>query len=153
MDEIIINIMKNLQEKNEEIDTSIIQVSRKEGVNKINSIEWENFCLDLRNDMLFQLRSLFPPESDKGWNQFARYYRESFSSATKDFFRKHSFSEETVTSIGFDIGNVIIYKSIQQEYDFTFQFYEEMYNSYKSGCIPVGYEGSYPNGKMVVMKL
>ncbi|MBF0786849.1 MULTISPECIES: hypothetical protein [unclassified Streptococcus] len=153
MDKIIASILKSLKEQREETELLIIQVSRKEGEKRINSIEWENFCLDLRNDMLFQFKLSYSPESAKGWNQFARHYREEFSSSIKDFLRTQFFSEETVISIGFDMGNVIIYKSIQQEYGFSFQFYEEMYNIYKSGYIPVGYEGAYPNGKMVVMKL
>ncbi|HEM4031231.1 TPA: hypothetical protein U1V77_002223 [Streptococcus suis] len=49
------------------------------------------------------------------------------------------------------IYSVITGTNPNKNYNFYFQFYEEMYQIYLSGHLPVGYEGDYPNGTFYVM--
>lgn len=151
MEEIIANIKHNIFGQKSLIVPKIIEVSKSSGIEKVNSVEWENFCLDIRNDMLKDFKFAYSLERDKGWNQFARQYREDYSENVKKIIKELGFKGTTNTSLAFDLGNTIIYKYLNTNYNFYFQFYEEMYQIYLSGQLPVGYEGNYPNGTFYVM--
>lgn len=62
----------------------------------------------------------------------------------KKFFGNYEWSQEQVNAVSFDLGNILIYNYWQEEVSISYPIYDEMYQIYKQGLIPIKYEPDSP---------
>ncbi|MBC6308209.1 hypothetical protein HCJ66_01450 [Listeria sp. FSL L7-1582] len=118
----------------------------------INSLKWENLCLEERGTFTAFLsnnnRDLF-----RNWNHLTAEVKEKIIPITEEKLDKliseGYLLEDMKSQIKFDIVNITLYKSYSSVV--RSDFYELMYSIYLSGYIPCGWAGKYPKGKIKVM--
>lgn len=69
----------------------------------------------------------------------------------KKFFGNYEWSQEQVNAVSFDLGNILIYNYWQEEVSISYPIYDEMYQIYKHGLIPIKYDPDSPS-KFTVIK-
>jgi hypothetical protein len=129
----------------------VLYCSKSEGEQRLASVEWENIGVEQTNDFLFKDGKINQNNCGAKWNTGAKLFREELEPQIIQFFSRYSFTDESIDAINFDLSALINYKSLQREFDFESIFYDQMFELYTSGYIPVGYEGDYPNGTFYVM--
>lgn len=139
---------------NESLYKNVVEVNKIDGLEFQLDLDWENFCLEMSNELALLVQSKYGKKAIEFWNILAEDFHESnYIFQIHSLVMKNDFSKSSFEQICFDILHIVIYKHLQVNFCIRYEFYEELYIIYKSGYIPVGYEGNYPNGKMVVMKL
>ncbi|MGX7420043.1 hypothetical protein ACWOFR_14690 [Carnobacterium gallinarum] len=118
----------------------------------INSLKWENLCLEERGKISGYLaqnnKELF-----SNWNHLVNEIKEKIIPCVEKkldiLILKEKLLEEMKDQIKFDIINIILYKSYSEV--IHSDFYETIYAVYMTGYIPCGWSGQYPKGKIKII--
>jgi len=147
----VINALKNLDFLKEERATNlpIIQLKTvKDAEKSINSLKWENYCLDKRGDFTSYLFK-FEDEIYSHWNQLIDSADELVIPAIKKklnhLVSSGKLAESMLTTIEFDILGLAVYLTIKAECPTVDSaYYNDIYELYQAGYIPCGYaKGCY----------
>ena len=122
-----------------------------ESVNSCNSVEWENFQLEKRNNLTLFLERTQKNESAE-WNNstggIKNYLKDGIFKTVQDKLNQSDLPESIFASVEWDILSYcqeIAYK----KYNIP-TFYAHLISIYKNGHLPCGYKGEFPNGKILI---
>lgn len=125
--------------------------SWEEAIERIGTLEWENYCLEHKNHLtesLFQReRAIF-----QKWNKVVREIKPKMSAAIgsrieaiQDAYDLPKVFRDTVE---WDILTALLEEQYSQYV--PRYFYTDMLQWYLRGHFPCGYDGDYPNGRFIV---
>ena len=143
--ELLLNIGKN--------DDGLLKPIVLKKIEKtINSLKWENICLEEVNNVTGFLAVNHPDEYNLYWNDLVKQIKEEvlpcISKRLDLLIAENIITESIKTSVLFDLINIIMTCSygdyVQSD------FYVNMLKIYLKGNLPYGWEGSYPNGNILV---
>lgn len=123
----------------------------KDVCKRLNSLEWENFCLDRRNDLTsFLFRNY---RKDYGnWNNTVRLVKKeyiiSISDSVMQVLQQREWPNSMVDDISFNLLCIFMANNYSELYSDV--FWDRMLNVYLSGHLPCGWVGNYPEGKLIV---
>lgn len=127
--------------------TSVVQAEKK-----INTIKWENTCLEARNTLTGYLARNYSDIYNKYWNIWVDQIKEEILPKVLhiivDRLKEKNFSPDIIGNIQFDVINIIMVLSYREYYQSP--FYEELFCVYENGHLPCGWSGRYPKGKLLV---
>ncbi|WP_036155362.1 hypothetical protein [Maribacter forsetii] len=125
--------------------------SLKQSVELCNSIEWENFQLEKRNDLTSFLNRTRQNESTE-WNTITvgikNYLNNGIFKTAKEKLNQSDLPDSIFASLEWDILSYcqeVAYK----KYNIP-TFYSHLIPIYKNGHLPCGYEGEFPNGTILM---
>lgn len=118
----------------------------------INSIKWENICLEERNKVTGFLAVNFPDKYNKYWNVLVEEIKQNIIPTIEKrldgLIEENKITVLIKQSILFDIVNIIMVRSYEK-YIWS-DFYEEILDIYEKGHLPCGWEGRYPVGEIKI---
>ena len=125
--------------------------SLNETVKLCNSIEWENFQLEKRNELTLFLNRTRKNESTE-WNTITggikNYLNNGIFQSALEKLKQSDLPDSIFASVEWDI--LSYYQEIAYEKYNIPTFYSQLIPIYKNGHIPCGYEGVFPNGTILV---
>ncbi|WP_140456882.1 MULTISPECIES: hypothetical protein [Priestia] len=141
------------------VETNLLQGSNYSylsNIKKVNEnvkgVKWENICLEERNILTGYLAKNKSELYNNNWNVLVREVkREVLPKVINKIESQVSIlglSSDIVNSVKFDIINIIMVLTYEKYYNSD--FYNSMLDIYLSGHIPCGWDGDYPNGKILV---
>ncbi|HFU3725762.1 TPA: hypothetical protein ACGOZF_001395 [Streptococcus suis] len=130
---------------------NILLTTKNDGLQSLESIEWEELCWELRSELLLKRDNVVREGIGEKWNRNSKYFRDTFVIPIETYLKNCSFSKLAIDTVLFDLSTILNFKVLQEEFGFDSYFHETLYQIYLSGYIPVGYEGNYPNGTFYVM--
>ena len=117
----------------------------------IESIGWENFQLDRSGDTTVFLNAKFNKEY-QSWNKISKIIKANIEQQLVPILNEKG-SELALSKIVIDSIKWDILSYFQEECYSQFRiprFYNSLYKIYRSGHIPCGWEGNYPDGSICI---
>lgn len=140
------------KDENLNLDVDCIFIKEVDIVKKeIDSIRWENICLENRNELTMFLAFNKPEIYNGFWNDGVYEIKDNVLPKIRNDIKKRCnelLIENAVVSIESNIVNIIMTLSYRAY--FNSPFYENMLRIYKSGHIPCGWSGKLYNGKFKI---
>ena len=134
------------------IDSKYLVVKNIKKVRKdIDSILWENVCLENRNQLTVFLAFNKPEIYNNFWNDGVDEIKQDILPEIINNIEakcQELLIENAVGSIQFDIVNTIMTLSCRDYFHSV--FYEDMLKVYKSGHLPCGWKGGFNRGKFEI---
>ncbi len=130
---------------------AIVLSSWPEAVDHCSSLDWENLCLEAAN----QLRERILERSKERFNQWGEVAREVKPVAealvqrkVAAVVREHQLPKVFVDTVNWDI----VHLCMEAEYADVFPpaFYASQAYWYVKGHFPCGWQGEFPNGKLII---
>ncbi|WP_055442518.1 hypothetical protein [Lacinutrix himadriensis] len=125
--------------------------SLKESIELCNSIEWENFQLEKRNDLTSFLNRTRKNESTE-WNTITggikNYLKDGIFKTVREKLNQRDLPDSIFASVEWDILSYcqeLAYK----KYNIP-TFYSHLIPIYKNGHLPCSYNGQFPNGTILI---
>jgi len=125
--------------------------SLSESIELCNSIDWENFQLEKRNDLTLFLDRTRKNESTE-WNTITvgikNYLKDGIFKVVREKLSQNDLPDSIFASVEWDILSYcqeLAYK----KYNIP-TFYSHLIPIYKNGHLPCSYEGEFPNGKILI---
>ena len=122
-----------------------------DSITSCNSIEWENFQLEKRNDLTSFLNRTRKNEFTE-WNIITggikNYLEDGIFKTVKEGLINSNLPVSILDSVKWDILSYcqeIAYKKYN-----TPSFYSHLIPIYSNGHLPCGYEGEFPNGTILI---
>lgn len=128
-------------------------LDRTEGLQHIESSEWEELVWEFRSEFLLKNKGEVRTGIGKIWNENAAYFRKSIEPILKEYLQKNFLPQTCIDSILFDVSTLRNYKLLQDDFGIESAFHDDLLLIYEGGYIPVGYQGNYPEGDFKVMKI
>lgn len=126
--------------------------SMKQVEKSINSVKWENICLEERNKVTGFLAVNFPDEYNKYWNMLVEEIKQNVIPIIEKkldiLLEENRITVLIKQSILFDIVNIIMVRSYEKY--IQSDFYDRMLAIYENGHLPCGWEGKYPIGEIKI---
>lgn len=125
--------------------------SLAESITSCNSIEWENFQLEKRNDLTLFLNRTRKNEFTE-WNTVTialkNYLEDRIFKTIREKLIESDLPDSILDSVKWDILSYcqeVAYKKCNIP-----TFYSHLIPIYSNGHLPCGYEGDFPNGKILI---
>lgn len=139
--------------KIEDLDFDVEYVNSKDkAIKMINSLEWENLCLDERNDFTGFLYDNYKDLYNKNWNvevqKIKGEYMNEIQKKIETNWNDKDSEQYVIDDVEFNIISIFML-NVYSEY-YKSDFYEKMFKIYLAGHLPCGWSGDYPNGKFIV---
>lgn len=118
----------------------------------INSLKWENTCLEVSGDFTGFLSRNYKELYNKNWNVVVDQVKSEYMSEMNSKVEKNWKNEKSRQSILPDVQFNIITLFMLNFYSECYKsdFYNKMLAIYLSGHLPCGWIGEYPEGKFYV---
>ncbi len=120
-------------------------------ITSCNSVEWENFQLEKRNELTAFLNRTRKNEFTE-WNivtvALKKYFENGVFKIVNEHLANRNLPDSILDSVKWDIlsySQEIAYK----KYNIP-KFYSHLISIYTNGYLPCGYEGSFPNGTFLI---
>lgn len=136
-----------------EIPFKIEILDSTEGLQHIESSEWEELVWEFRSEFLLKNKGEVRAGIGKIWNENAAYFRKSIDPILKEYLQRMFLPQTCIDSILFDLSTLRNYKLLQDDFGIESAFHDDLLLIYEGGYIPVGYQGNYPEGHFKVMKM
>ena len=146
-------IIECFSERNIEFPFEIEILDSTEGLQHIESSEWEELVWEFRSEFLLKNKGEVRAGIGKIWNENAAYFRKSIEPILKEYLQKNFLPQTCIDSILFDVSTLRNYKLLQDDFGIESAFHDDLLLIYEGGYIPVGYQGNYPEGDFKVMKI
>lgn len=146
-------ILECFREGNMEIPFEIEILDSTEGLQHIESSEWEELVWEFRSEFLLKNKGLVRTGIGKIWNENSAYFRKSIDPIIKEYLQRNFLPQTCIDSILFDLSTLRNYKLLQDDFGIESSFHDDLLLIYERGYIPVGYQGNYPEGHFKVMKM
>ena len=146
-------ILECFREGNKGIPFEIEILDSTEGLLSIGSSKWEEFVWEFRSEFLLKNKGQVRSGIGKIWNENAAYFRKSIEPILKEYLQKNFLPQACIDSILFDVSTLRNYKLLQDDFGIESSFHDDLLLIYEGGYIPVGYQGTYPEGHFKVMKM
>lgn len=118
----------------------------------INSIKWENACLEADGDFTAFLHKNHKEIYNKFWNETVRMVKNEYINNIADYLEEvlsdYINKDEIICDIKANLVTLFMIDFFSEYY--SSDFYEKMLKIYLSGHLPCGWAGTYPEGKFVV---
>lgn len=126
--------------------------SKKEIEKKINSLAWENMCLERAGDFTAYLHVNHKTEFNQYWNNEVRivkseYMPEIIDKITQALLNK-DLSLDILEDMKMNIVTLFMLEFFSEYY--SSDFFERMLRIYLSGHLPCGWAGKYPKGRFLI---
>lgn len=126
------------------------RISKSEAIDRVDSIEWENFQLDRSGDITEYL-TLHNKDAYRQWNQITEelklYLEVYIYPEVEEYLEAADFPKKLLTSIRWDVLSYLQEKTYEP-YGVPL-FFNLLIDSYKSGKLPCGWDGHFPEGALV----
>ena len=126
--------------------------SSKEVKKHINSLKWENTCLEAAGDFTVFMCIHHKEIYNNDWNNLVCFVKSEYIEKLSDKVKKMWIDEETSEDIGIDVSSNMIDLFMLDyctEY-YKSEFHTQLLEIYLSGHIACGWKGRYPQGKFLV---
>lgn len=128
------------------------QEDSREVIKTINSIEWENVCLEESGNITEYLAVHNKEEYNKNWNQLVKKIKlevlPQIIDKIQEEIAKKGFPENVIDDIKFNLVTILTSDAYSKYY--SSEFCSRLLKIYTSGHLPCGWDGEYPDGKIVV---
>ena len=119
----------------------------------IKSTRWDNIQLNLLNQLRNELNKNYKDKFQKVWNPLVLKIRSEILPGLRiqveeQLSKKELYDKIVIQSIMADILYIILAFTYQQYV--APHFARQLLDIYRQGCIPCGWRGTYPNGKMII---
>ncbi len=141
------------EQQNVEYDFDVaFQTDCSEVIKAINSIEWENICLEGSGNITEYLAVHNKEEYNKNWNQIVKKIKLEVLPQIIDKIQEvvaiKCLPEIVIDDIKFNLVTILACDAYSKYY--TSEFCSRLFKIYTSGHLPCGWEGEYPSGKIIV---
>lgn len=130
----------------------VVIKDREKAVKSANSIKWQNFCLDVQNDLTEYLFFNHRESYEKDWNREVIYVKQEYWSKMSDTIlaalASKGLPDKVLSHVQTDVLALFMADFYSECY--TSGFYEQMLEIYLSGHLPCGWSGSKKSGKFMV---
>ena len=130
--------------RKEDLEFDVEYLNREEEVQKsIDSIKWENVCLDRMGDFTAYLSKHYNEEYNKYWNERVGIIKKEYMPIISDNINEVLLSKKMSFDIMDDLRmNILSLFMLEYYSDFyTSEFYEKMLYIYMKGHLPCGWLG------------
>lgn len=121
---------------------------KKEVVKSINSMAWENVCLEKRGDFTAYLSLNCASKYNEFWNKGVGEVKRAYMGKLKKQFRKalanKNLPEKIIEDIEFNV--VVLFMANYYSDYYSGEFFEQMLQIYLAGHLPCGWSGDLENG-------
>lgn len=118
----------------------------------INSVKWENICLDKKGDFTTYLFKNHKAEYNKYWNDEVETIKEQYLSKITEKVNmaliNSGLSVDILDDISMNLLSIFMLEYYSEYY--SCDFYNKMLKIYLAGHLPCGWIGEYPDGKFIV---
>ena len=121
-------------------------------IQSLKSIEWENTTLEIENLLTVYLNDKYNKEYQE-WNKIVKIATEYYENDIKSTINLNNILKEDketiIQDIRWNIMGILLensYANLKKESYFKYVIFE----IYKNGHIPCGWEGEFPNGKLLI---
>lgn len=117
----------------------------------INSMKWENLCLDKKGDFTVYL-CINHKEEYQCWNDLAKEVKSEYMPAISDEVMRILAEKEMPESVLADVKMNVLSIFMLEYYSeyYSSEFYDNMLKIYLAGHLPCGWKGSSEDGKFLV---
>ena len=126
--------------------------NKKEVEKNINSVKWENICLDKKGDFTTYLFKNHKAEYNKYWNDEVETIKEQYLSKITEkvnmALTNSGLSVDILDDINMNLLSIFMLEYYSEYY--SCDFYNKMLKIYLAGHLPCGWIGEYPDGKFIV---
>lgn len=118
----------------------------------INSIKWENTCLEASGDFTEFLSRNHKDIFNKNWNVVVRRIKSKYMNEIQAKVELNWKDEKTKQRVIDDVQfNILTLFMIDYYSDYyQSEFFDRMLKIYLSGHLPCSWSGEYPEGKFIV---
>ena len=126
--------------------------TEKELMKSIQSIAWENTCLEAQGDLSEYLHIYHRKEFDEYWNKEVDIIKETYYPPISDKIEKIIEEKNYPLEIKADLDYTILLILMADYYSEFYEsvFFKNLLEIYLSGHLPCGWKGKYPDGKIMV---
>lgn len=126
--------------------------NKKEVEKNINSVKWENICLDKKGDFTTYLFKNHKADYNKYWNVEVETIKEQYLSKITEkvnmALTNSGLSVDILDDINMNLLSIFMLEYYSEYY--SCDFYNKMLKIYLAGHLPCGWIGEYPDGKFIV---
>lgn len=129
----------------------ILLKNKEEVIESINSIKWENVCLEKSGDFTFFLSQNYKKQYNEMWNTevkaIKKIYISKLSKGLKTGLIKSNLPLDILDDVKFNVVTLFMANYFSDYY--TNEFFEQMLQIYLSGHLPCGWSGNVEDGKFI----
>ena len=128
--------------------------ARSAAMTKVRGIKWENIQISAAGDLTENLCLYHRPYYDSYYNSLVISLKERYISRWQEIVqpiaeaRFGKDAEKVTASMRWDIIQILIGRYYEEF--FAQKLYPDLLTVYKSGHLPVGWNGAYPDGALLV---
>lgn len=133
------------------VKDAIVVSSWAEALGRCSSPEWEDFTLEAQNQITMSLSDCCRARYQE-WNNIVRKVKiiaiPMVNEKTKPAVEQHKLPEGFVTQVHWDIVGI----AMEAEYSDVVEpgLYPQLAKWYLAGRFPCGWQGEFPEGKMII---
>lgn len=116
-------------------------------VASIDGQQWEDTTLEARNDITGRLASKFPQLQN--WNTLARQFKPELDKLIENIPLQHSDSTSLKADLQWNLFSYLMEDHYKDKLKKPL-FFERLICIYEAGYIPCGWEGEWPQGRLVI---
>lgn len=141
------------EEQNAQYDFEVLhQKDHAKAMKTITSIDWENICLEESGNITAYLSIHNKVEYNKNWNLLVKKIKSEVLPHIVEKIQEgviiKNLPEGVIDDIKFNLVTILISDAFSDCY--SSKFYRNLYQIYLSGHLPCGWEGEFPNGRIIV---
>lgn len=118
-------------------------------IKEVAKTKWSNISLEAQNELTAFLFLNHKDEYNKNWNVQVKKIRDELNPRLVEILHSKNIQIEFINDIKWNMISILML-SYYSKYGFQSKFFEHILAIYKSGHIPCGWQGKYPNGKVMV---
>jgi hypothetical protein len=132
-------------------DAAVVLSSWYEAVESCSSPEWENLCLEAANQYRARLAERSPERLEK-WNDLVAELKPVtmalVNEKTRQVIQENDLPKTFLDAVNWDI----LHLCMEAEYADVYQpgFFASQAYWYVKGHFPCGWQGEFPNGKLII---
>ncbi|NEN75463.1 hypothetical protein F9B74_03860 [Pelistega sp. NLN82] len=134
------------------IDNISIETNLNKVNEKINSPEWENITLEESNNInsYFLQKNLFSKQDE--WDLIAEEGRDFIKNKVIPIIPEINglTREIIINDISWNLIHFIIEDYYKRKKIIRTSFFSELFELYRLGRLPCGWDGDFPNGKLII---
>lgn len=134
-----------------DVECAEVLSSWQEAVECCSTLEWENLCLEAANQYCLRLFEI-SPERFRKWNDIVIEIKPAAHTLvldkTKAVIHEYNLPKSFLDTVNWDI----VHLCMEAEYADVYPpgFYASQAYWYANGRFPCGWQGSFPQGKLII---
>lgn len=118
-------------------------------IKSLSKTSWENIILEEQNKLTTYLFKNYRDKYNNTWNNQAEINQKELIPPIIQKLEDKNIEKEVIEDTKWILMSILMY-DYYSEFGYKSEFLDQILNIWKSGHLPCGYSGKYPNGKLRV---